>query len=380
MKHWASIVSAVAMGAACLIDTTIAAQATPKGVSASEFRAHMVQRVKSLPPAKRITAWVHASATSTSPLVYVSLVTGIDSGITNIYQPSGSTLQLVGQLPVGGGPVAVDSAQNVYVTDFGNLSSNQGYPQTQTFVYARGATTPKLVLQTTPFSTEAITVAHDGTVYEVGPPAAYQPLQIMKWAPGATTGALLPSDPALPGTAANIAVDSSGNVILGVRLAQSDSSGIYHGSDCVPVGGVRGCIRELAAGSSTWTPFVPYGSAATNINVGPLLGNGEVVVGDNEGGMFYDILVAFPNGSQTPSRIIPLDAASVDAQSLTFGSDGTTLWAINSFSVFSATLSPRIWELGYPSGSVLMTYVLPQSTLLLPFSNAIAVSPAYYPN
>src|SRR5215469_16372934 len=76
-------------------------------------------------------------AAAENPLVYVSFVTGLTTGGTNIYEITSGGANLIGTLSEGGGgPVAVDNQENVYVTGIG---SGGFLVDSTVFVYPRGS-------------------------------------------------------------------------------------------------------------------------------------------------------------------------------------------------------------------------------------------------
>src|SRR5579862_3167335 len=105
------------------------------------------QRVLALRKAEgvRTKSWLKRSAGSSTPLVYASLITSIDTGETNVYSQSGSTLSLVGQLSEGGGPIATDAKGDIYVAESG--SNVLGVAARNVYVYLPGTTSPSLVLE-----------------------------------------------------------------------------------------------------------------------------------------------------------------------------------------------------------------------------------------
>jgi hypothetical protein len=82
---------------------------------------------------------------SANPLVYVSVLTALTSGVTDIYEIADGNATLVGQLDIGGGgAVAVDAQQNVYVIQ-ANYDDNLYQQDSHVYVYPRGTPPPHLI-------------------------------------------------------------------------------------------------------------------------------------------------------------------------------------------------------------------------------------------
>jgi hypothetical protein len=343
----------------------------------------------------RTKSWFHPQTSSSSPLIYASLITSISTGETNIYQQSGSSLELVGQLSEGGGPIATDSKGNVYVAEAG--SNILGFVPRNIYVYRPGATAPSLVLDNPNYMTWSIAVSPSGTVYAAGLSVAsssraiasvteYQlPSTIPSPAPSATpqsiTGTLLPAVSINPAVPTGLAVDASGNLFAG-WIPNT-------GSPCVR-GPLQGCGTELPVNGPPWRNYLPLGQAENDINAGPVLtaNDAQTIVAGSGG---FEFLITFPKGSFVPSRVTPLTVSGAKAvpgiMSLAVDSGGEALWAANGFlaSSGSAALGYRIWKLQYPSGTVAVDYSIPQggsaspSGLAVPLNSALAVGPAYVP-
>lgn len=335
-------------------------------------------------------SWFKRGATSSGPLIYASLVTSLSTGETNIYQQSGSTLALVGQLSEGGGPIATDAKGNVYVAEIG--SNALGYVSRNVFVYQPGATSPSLVLENPNYTSWAIAVSAT-TAYVAGLSVASSggTAGVMKYqlpatlpSPGSTpqpvTGTLLSAPITNPALPTGLAVDSSGNLFAGWIP--------YSGSHCLR-GPIAGCGTELKSTGGPWTEYLPLGQAVNDIYAGPVLtANENQTIVSIVGALEY--LITFPKGSYVPSAVVSLPVFGTNnvpgIASLVVDPSGQALWAANAYLSVqgggSSTATFRIWKLLYPSGTVNLAFDLPQDTsssLALPFNNAVAVGPAYAP-
>lgn len=321
---------------------------------------------------KPTVSWIRGDvAGSSAELVYASVLTSASTGETEIYEQSGKTLALVGQLNEGGGPVAVDRDQNVYVAEAG--SNALGFCARNVYEYARGSTTPKRVLQN-PNMSWAMAVGYDGTVYvagmEVAPTA--HPSVIVRYAHGATTGQTVRIGDVNPSQPTGLAVDAAGDLFAGWNPTDDTVS-----RKCA-VGSLIGCVEKLAVGAKSWKTLLYAGGAASTNTSGPILdGNGDVVLTTLWSRSLLQTLLTFPKGAWMPSQALSVPAASIQMFAMTFGPPGQTIWTMNT--LFNGTVPPTIWLLDYPSGTLQITFPIPQDPVAIAADDGIAVSPAYYP-
>lgn len=374
-RHFVFSVAIVLVGAAV---TTAATPANAAKHSGRPFRATAAQLAR-LPrvTGHHLKGWMKAHVTG--PLLYVSLLTqAYYGGQTNVYQIGSGSLALVGQLPSGGGPIAVDKSGNVYVGETG--PNALGCSARDVDVYAPGATSPNRVLKNTYSDTWTVAVGNDGTVYVAGAPVSsnctWSNVALLKYAPGATTGTLLPTDPYGTVVPNGNAVDAAGNVyVYWTSFLPTQDGG---SPACQTIDDMIGCGRELAAGSSTWTTYLPYGGYANMAKAGPIFdsaGNQVLVVG----GPGFQYLMSFAPNSTVPSNVKPLPItgkSATDPMAIAF-SNASTLWGINT--LFGSFLpSYEIWQIAYPSGYVEAQYPVDQSAspygVAIPAENGIAVS------
>lgn len=375
IQHISRAAVAAIVIATCAATT---AQASPV-TSATPIRGSAQQRMilTNAHPA-HIKSWLAPTArmkpTATTQLIYASVLTSASTGQTNIYQKASGSLKLVGQLAEGGGPIAVDSKGNVYVAESG--SNALGYVPRNVYVYAPGSTTPARVLQNPNYMSWAVAVAKDGTVFVAGPSITTNSLGqyvagVMKYAPGATTGTLLPADPVTPWTPGGMTADSNDNVFVGWAIA--NGSGPHH---CL-LGAFIGCVRQLSAGGTSWKWMVPFGGAANGITTGPLLGSNNsktiTVIASQ-----IQYLMTFPNGSAIPSQVTPIAVTNLPIYESCFDGTGYSMWVGNT--LFNSPVAYTIWQIDYPTGTIRLSYPIPESSPEIPVDNGIAVSPAYYPN
>jgi hypothetical protein len=313
-----------------------------------------------------IRSWMTSGiGSSHAQLIYASLITSGSTGETNVYEVSGNTLKLVGQLVDGGGPVAVDRNQNVYVADAGaNLFTS--WPARSVYEFARGATKPKLVLHPNGLVWN-IAVGYDGTVYLASAATKAPHLgSILRYRPGSTIGTLLPMSLALQaGLATGMVVDSAGDLFAGWQ----DEDG--------PPPCSNSCVLGLSAGATSWKTLLTGNGAANGLEAGPFLDEkGDVVVDTVQPSGDQHLMLGFVPGSLTPERVIVLPIVRVSQFGAAFAADGTSFWFANTLlsgPPFSILL------LDYPSGNVKMSFPIPETTPVVPSDEGIAVSPAFYP-
>ena len=307
-------------------------------------------------------------AAAQNPLVYVSFLTGAKAGGTNVYQITQSGAQLMDTLDRGGGgPVAVDKQQNVYVVqaDLGN----GGYQQdSAVYMYAPGGTKGALLFTAKSFGIESMTVAADGTFYAGGQvPGTGNTFAVVKFAPPSYSPQILGSgeNPRYP---VGISLDASGNLFVGWLISDSN----------YPVGPCNsGCITELPAGQSTWQVRLPD-LAANAIVAGPFATtDGSLVFWSGNDGRF-DYLETVASGRNYPSQVQQLSPMLFNASNaiIAFNAGGTQLWATGSG--LGAGRGTNVVGINYPSGSVALSFKVTSPANLL-WISGIGVSPAYFP-
>jgi len=154
-----------------ILSALATAQARPKSTLNHRHLPH-------IPFARAASApWVAPRVqTSEDQLVYVTYVLSLTSGGTNIYDIAPGGPELVGVLDVGGGgPVAVDSQENVYVIQT-NLDGNLYQLDAAVYRYARGSSEGTKLFDAPNIGAEAMTVAADGTVYIARPGTGFERL------------------------------------------------------------------------------------------------------------------------------------------------------------------------------------------------------------
>lgn len=364
------------------VAAAVAAMLVSVPAVAAHSRSPFVLALRKAKPVHTAT-WRKHGLNASVPLIYASLVTSLSTGETNVYQQSGSTLSLVGQLSEGGGPIATDSRGDVVVADVGGNAL--GIVARNVYVYRAGATAPSYVLADPNYCAEVIaattsavyvsgqSVANSGTSYGI---MEYRlPSSIPSPAPSATpqtiTGTLLPAAPAQPAEATGLAVDSSENLFVGWSPI---------GLSSCQLSALSGCGQELPVTGPPWKTYLPLGQGENFMTVGPVLTDGESQTIVSASGDFQ-YLVTFPKGSYIPSQVVTLPTTGpvTGIDSLVVDSGGAALWVAND--LISGGTSFKIWKLSYPSGAVSLTYTIPQGSysLAIPLNNALAVSPEYAP-
>jgi hypothetical protein len=331
--------------------------------------------------AQPVRSWMSPDilASSKTPLVYVSLITSATTGQTNIYKQHGISLTLVGQLSTGGGPVAVDSEQNVYIGEVGNPV---GFAPRNIDVFARGATTPMRTL-IDPDSAEYIAVAKDGTVYVAGQTTAYgNPSRVLKFARGRKVGEILPPLRISPVQPIGVGVDASGDVFTGWFATKAAGSNDKTSACLRPL---ADCVLELPVGGGRWKMDIPSGTAINGLQAGPILdsaGDRVVVTGSN----FYgEYLLTFPPGSSVVSsakalprirlKTWPTTLPTTEVVNMHFAPGETAIWADSG----GGYQTPSVYEFSYPEANLLLNFAIPQNPVDIPnYGEATAISPADY--
>lgn len=335
-----------------------------------------------LPLANPVQSWMSQNvASSTNPLVYVSFITGQNSGGTNIYEITSvggkQQAQLIGTLDQGGGifgSVAVDAQQNVYIIE-ADLDDNGFQIDCPVYKYARGSAQGTLIFTAQNLNPIDMIVARDGSVYIAGmDPATGTIFSVTKFSPPGYSPQVLFSatNPKFP---TGISVDAAGNVFVG----WFDSSDIV--DPCR-----SGCITELPAGQSQWQIRL-RDFAANNIESGPIATTaGSLIFWTGfPGAVNFLYMETVPSGAQYPSSVTQFSVLKFaqtfggNAPILAMGAGGNELWA-SSVGLFGFLGAPTANVLGisYPKGNVVLK--IPVDSPLVPaFMTGMAVSPAYFP-
>lgn len=316
-------------------------------------------------------------ANSQDTLVYVDVITSLTTGGTQIYDISNSSATLVGELNYGGGgALAVDSQQNVYVVQ-ANYDQNFNPQDSHVYVFARGATQPFFDFDAPGFGAWAMTVGADGTVYMAG--QLYPDTTtaaVMKFAPGNSIGQLLPSDKNQPQDPKGIAVDSAGNLFVGWQYGPEGPPRLDPVTPCY-----FGCIESIAASQQGpgghWRTRVPE-LEASGLEAGPFaMANSSLMYWASNLGR-YNYIITVPAKSQHPTQVAQLSPAMFpsDPWRAALNGDGTEIWG--AMIGFLAGPGSSVYQIDYPSGNVSMSFPLvdPQPFY---FAVSLAVSPTYYP-
>lgn len=324
-------------------------------------------------PVVLLTALLSAAFAATVPasaapnrLVYVSLITGLTSGVTNVYNatPNG---QLVASLNRGGGgPIAVDAQRRVYVVD-ADYDSNFVEINSRIFVYPPGATKPSRLLVANNFGAQAMAVARDGTVYVAGskyPSSGGS--EVLAFGPGSKTPRALPVDPRQPYFSTGMAVDAAGDVFVG----WFSGSGRCHLAETA---NFNGCVEELPAGQDKWKVRLS-GVTANSLMGGPLLlSDGALVV--HTAAANFNYLITYPSGRRIPLRVVPLSVLPSNQESpMAFNAARNEIWGIQSGFSSNNTL----YGIDYPSGAVVASIPVNDGSSEF-IVTGLAVSPAASP-
>jgi hypothetical protein len=314
-----------------------------------------------------VAATLSGAAVAQNSQVYVSFVTGLTSGGTNVYQISSSGALLTTTLNIGGGgPVAVDAQQNVYVIE-ANLDGNLYQLNAAVYQFANGSTQGNLLFTANNFGAEVMTVGSDGTIYMAGQVPEGPNFEVLKFAPPNYTQQVLwnATNPLFP---TGISVDAAGNLFVG--YLDSFRS--------VPVDTCNtGCVFELQAGQSKWQTRLPD-LAANSMAAGPFATtDGSLIFWTSAPGRF-NYLETVKSGSNYPSKVLQLSPNLFGAGNITlaYGAGGTELWATG-FG-FNGFLGTNVYGIDYPSGTTALTFPVTSPADLV-FITGIGVSPAYFP-
>ncbi len=315
-----------------------------------------------------VMALAGVSLAQQNTVVYVSFLTGLTSGGTDMYQITSGGAQLLGTTAQGGGgPVAVDAQQNMYTVQ-ANLDDNFYQIDSAIYVSPPGSTQSTLLFTAEGIGAEAMTVAPDGTVYIAGqnyPDTTNY--SVRKYSPPDYTGEILPADPQLIAYAMGISLDTGGNLFVGWLTGSAD----YPFGPCT-----SGCIEELPAGGNTWQTRLPD-LAANGMSGGPFVTtNGSLIFWTSLAGKF-NYFETVPANRSYPSRVIQASPNLVGGNPvMAFEGGGNEIWATGSG--LGAGLGTNVVGLAYPSGTVQTQFQVndPPDLILI---TGMAVSPSYYP-
>jgi hypothetical protein len=315
---------------------------------------------------RTVQSWMKSGvATSENPLVYVSVLTSQTTGVTDIYEIADGAATLVGELNIGGGgPVAVDLQENVYVVA-ADYDDNLYQQNSQVFVYPRGSTESSFNFTASGFGAEAMTVGSDGTVYMTGPfyPNVNQ-YGGFKFAAGSSTGQALPTDPQQPIYATGLSLDANGNLFAGWFGGPNDPC-------------LDGCVEKLSTNEKKWRNSIPD-LAANALVAGPFeLSNGSQVIWTGVEGRF-NYVETLAEGHKQPSQLAQLPTALFANAPLAaaLNSDGTEIWVTETG--LGGGPGSNVYQVDYPSGNVSFSFAVndPQEFFLI---IGAAVSPTYFP-
>lgn len=329
------------------------------------MRVQGIGSVALLACAAIVAASTTVAAASQGDIVYTSLLTGQTSGVTNIYSIGSNGATLTGRIDKGGGgPVAVDAQQNVYIIQ-ADYDSNLLQKDTPVLVFAPGSRTPSRRFVAHGFGAEAMTIGSDGAVYMAGSLYPNTSIfRVLKFSPGASTPTYLPVDHRSPIFATGIAVDAAGDLFVG--WSSNGGCGLSN---------FVGCVDELAAGDNVWRSRLGPASAANLINAGPLIApSGQLVIHSSGLGFSY---ISTISAGVAPSAIIQLPTSLLGGNtSMAFDSSGSTIWGMTTG--FSS--DGMAHAISYPSGSPGISFQLsaPHGEPFFPIG--LAVSPANIPS
>ncbi|HEY7095094.1 MAG TPA: hypothetical protein VH437_00090 [Terriglobales bacterium] len=314
-----------------------------------------------------IVALLSGVAVAQNSSVYVSFLTGLKSGGTNIYQITQGGAQLMGTLDIGGGgPVAIDAQQNVYVIP-ADWDSGLYQLTTNVYRYAPGSTQGTQLFKVDNLGAQAMTVGADGTVYVAGAIPESDTYVVAKFSPPAYTQQTLSisQNPRYP---TGISVDASGNLFVGWL-------GSFRN---IPIDKcATGCITELPAGQSKWVTRL-QDLAANAMTAGPFVtSDGSLIFWTGAAGRF-NYIETVPSGETYPSSLAQLSPTLFDGGNVTlaYNASGKQLWATG-FG-FNGLLGTNVYGINYPSGHTAISFPVDSPSNLI-FITGIGVRPANFP-
>ena len=309
-------------------------------------------------------------AAAQNTYVYVSFITGLNSGGTNIYQITSGGAQLLGTTGQGGGgPVAVDSNQNMY-TVLADLDDNLYQIDSPVYISPPGSTQSSLLFTAPGIGAEAMTVAPDGTVYIAGQnyPDTTN-FSVRKYSPPDYVGVTLPADSQAPSYPLGISLDAAGNLFVGYLNSQVN----YPFGVCT-----TGCIEELPTGGNSWSTRISD-LAANAMAAGPFATtNGSLIFWTGNAGRF-NYFETIPVNRTYPSRVTEFspDLLSNGGNPvLALQAGGNELWTTGAG--LGAPLGTNVTAFAYPSGEMLTQFPVDSPPELF-FLTGMAVSPSYQP-
>lgn len=306
------------------------------------------------------------AAAQQGDVVYTSLLTGLRSGVTDIYSIGANGATLTGRLDKGGGgPVAVDGQGDVYVIE-ANYDGNLFQQSTPVYVFAPGSRRPIRRFVAHGFGAQAMAIGADGTVYMAGP--LYPDVntyRVLKFAPGATRPTYLPIDHHDPTFPMGMAIDAGGDLLVGW----------LDGGTC-QIADLVGCVDELAAGDSAWRVRLSPASAANDLDGGPLIApDGQLVI--HSSGLAFSYISTIPVSGIAPSAVIQLPVGLFGGQTaLAFDGSGSTLWGL----VTGLASDDMVHSVAYPSGAVGLSFPVTAPHNEPFFAIGLAVSPPDIPS
>lgn len=299
--------------------------------------------------------------------VYVSFLSGLNTGGTNVYQITSSGAQLLGTTAQGGGgPVAVDSQQNMYTVQ-ADYDDSLYQIDSPIYVSPPGSTQSTHLFTAPGLGAETMTVDSAGTVYIAGMNYPnVNTFSVWKFSPPDYVGEQLPADSQAPSYAVGITLDNSGNLYVGYTISNVD----YPFGVCA-----SGCIEELPAGTHVWQTRIPD-LAANSMAAGPFsLDNLDLVFWTGQSGRF-NYFETVPFDHTYPSRVIqqsPNLVLNGGNPALAMQADQREMWATGTG--FGGPLGTNVTGIAYPGGNILTQFSVDAPADLI-FITGIGVSPS----
>jgi hypothetical protein len=315
-----------------------------------------------------LTALSGMSMAQQNTYVYVSFITGLNSGGTNVYQITSNGAQLLGTTGQGGGgPVAVDSQQNMYTVQ-ADYDDSLYQIDSPIYVSPPGSTQSTHLFTAPGLGAEAMTVDSAGTVYIAGMNYPnVNTFSVWKFSPPDYQGQQLPMDTQAPSYPVGISLDAAGNLFVG----WFNSSVNYPFGPCT-----SGCVEELPAGANGWQTRLPD-LAANSMAAGPFaLSNGSLVLWTAAPGRF-NYFETVPANRSYPSQVIQASPNLVlngGNPALALQGDERELWVTGTG--FGGPLGTNVTGIAYPGGNILTQFSVDAPADLI-FITGIGVSPGH---